>query len=77
MKIRFKFYTLLLSATAFAFLANCSGNKKEGQAENHDKHAAHDSTQDASGSTSEQMSESNSRLMHYSKISLQVYLLHI
>ena len=58
MKIRFKFYTLLLSATAFAFLANCSGNKKEGQAENHDKHAAHDSTQHASGSTSEQMSES-------------------
>ena len=58
MKIRLMFYTLLLSATAFAFLANCSGNKKEGQAENHDKHTAHDSTKHASGSTSEQMSES-------------------
>ena len=58
MKIRLMFYTLLLSATALAFLTNCSGNKKEGQAENHDKHAAHDSTKHASGSTSEQMSES-------------------
>jgi hypothetical protein len=58
MKIRLMFYTLLLSAIALAFLTNCSGNKKEGQAENHDKHAAHDSTKHASGSTSEQISES-------------------
>jgi len=58
MKIRLMFYTLLLSATAFAFLANCSGKKNGDQAENHEKHVAHDSTQHASGSTSEQMSES-------------------
>src|SRR5688572_13365420 len=57
MKIRLMFYTLLLSATPFAFLANCSGKKNGDQAENHEKHAAHDSTQHASGSTSEQMSE--------------------
>lgn len=50
MKIRSMFYSLLFSAAAFAFLTNCSGNKKDEHA-GHDEHAAHDSTEHASGST--------------------------
>lgn len=47
MKSKSIFYSLLFSATAFAFLANCSGEKKA----EHDEHAAHDSTEHAAGST--------------------------
>jgi Cu(I)/Ag(I) efflux system membrane fusion protein len=46
------FYSILFSATAFAFVANCSGNKKDDtDTASHDEHAAHDSTEHASGST--------------------------
>jgi hypothetical protein len=52
MKMRSMFYSILFSATAFAFLANCSGNKKDdADTSSHDEHAAHDSTEHASGST--------------------------
>jgi hypothetical protein len=52
MKMRSMFYSILFSATAFAFLTNCSGNKKEdADTPPHDEHAAHDSTEHASGST--------------------------
>jgi hypothetical protein len=52
MKMRSMFYSILFSATAFAFLANCSGNKKDdADTTSHDEHAAHDSTEHASGST--------------------------
>lgn len=44
------FYSLLLSAAAFTFLANCSGNKKDDHAD-HEDHAAKDTTEHASGST--------------------------
>jgi hypothetical protein len=57
MKIRSMFYSLLLSAAVFTFLANCSGNKKEAaevsrqaEHEGHDKHAMGDSTKHASPS---------------------------
>ena len=50
MKIRSMFYSLLFSAAAFAFLTNCSGNKKDESA-GHDEHAAHDSSEHASGSS--------------------------
>jgi Cu(I)/Ag(I) efflux system membrane fusion protein len=43
------FYSILFSATAFAFLPNCSGNKKdEADTALHDEHATHDSTGHAS-----------------------------
>jgi hypothetical protein len=49
MKTRSIFFSLLFAATAFAFLTNCSGNKKDDAAmESHDDH---DSTEHASGST--------------------------
>ena len=51
MKIRSMFYSLLFSAAAFAFLTNCSGNKKEDDHAGHDDHATADTTQHASGST--------------------------
>jgi hypothetical protein len=52
MKMRSMFYSILFSATAFAFVANCSGNKKDDtDTASHDEHAAHDSTEHASGST--------------------------
>jgi len=51
MKIRSMFYSLLLSAAAFTFLANCSGNKKEDDHTGHDDHATKDSTQHPSEST--------------------------
>jgi Cu(I)/Ag(I) efflux system membrane fusion protein len=45
------FYSILFSATAFTFLASCSGNKKdEVETESHDEHASSDTTQHASGS---------------------------
>lgn len=50
MKIKSMFYSLLFSATAFAWLTNCSGSKKEEHAV-HEEHAAHDSAGHASGST--------------------------
>jgi hypothetical protein len=51
MKIRSMFYSLLLSAAAFTFLANCSGNKKDDDHAGHDNHATKDTTQHASVST--------------------------
>lgn len=52
MKMRSMFYSILFSATAFAFLTNCSGNKKDdSETASHDEHAAKDSTEHASGST--------------------------
>lgn len=51
MKIRSMFYSLLLSAAAFTFLANCSGNKKNDDHAGHDEHASKDSAEHASGST--------------------------
>jgi Cu(I)/Ag(I) efflux system membrane fusion protein len=52
MKTRSIFFSLLLAATAFAFLTNCSGNKKDDAAmESHDEHARKDSTEHTSGST--------------------------
>lgn len=51
MKIRSMFYSLLLSAAAFTFLANCSGNKKEDGHAGHEENAVQDSTEHASGST--------------------------
>ena len=51
MKIRSMFYSLLLSAATFTFLANCSGNKKDDDHAGHDEHATKDSVQHASGST--------------------------
>ena len=50
MKTKSIFYSLLFSAAAFAFLTNCSGNKKDDHA-GHDEHASHDSTEHASSST--------------------------
>jgi Cu(I)/Ag(I) efflux system membrane fusion protein len=44
-------YSLLLSAAAFIFFANCSGNKKEDEHAGHDAHQAKDTTEHASGST--------------------------
>ena len=51
MKIRSMFYSLLLGAATFTFLANCSGNKKDDDHAGHDEHATKDSVQHASGST--------------------------
>jgi hypothetical protein len=52
MKTRSIFFSLLFAATAFAFLTNCSGNKKDDAAtETTDEHEGHDSTEHASGST--------------------------
>jgi hypothetical protein len=51
MKMRSMFYSLLLSAAAFTFLANCSGNKKKDDHAGHDDHATEDSTQHPSEST--------------------------
>lgn len=48
MKTKSILLSLLLSGTAFTFLANCSGNKKE---ESTEAHAAHDDKDHASGST--------------------------
>ena len=45
------FYSLLISAAAFVFFANCSGSKKEDDHAGHDEHASHDSTEHASSST--------------------------
>ena len=50
MKIRSMFYSLLLSATAFTFLASCSGNKKDDSHAGHDDHATVDSVQHTSES---------------------------
>jgi Cu(I)/Ag(I) efflux system membrane fusion protein len=44
------FHSLLLSAAAFTFLANCSDNKKDDHA-NHQDHATKDTTEHDSGST--------------------------
>jgi len=52
MKNKSMFYSLLFSAAAFAFLTNCSGKKKDEPA-GHD-HAAHDSTEHASGSNDDE-----------------------
>jgi hypothetical protein len=50
--MRSMFYSILFSATAFAFLTNCSGNKKDdAETASHDQHAAKDTTEHASGST--------------------------
>jgi hypothetical protein len=51
MKIRSMFYSLLLSAAAFTFLANCSGNKKEEDHAGHEETSAKDTAEHASGST--------------------------
>ena len=52
MKMRSMFYSLLLSAAAFTFLASCSGNKKENDHAAHEEIAAKDSSAEhASGST--------------------------
>ncbi|MEJ7644804.1 MAG: DUF3347 domain-containing protein [Chryseolinea sp.] len=51
MKIKSMFYSLLLSAAAFTFLASCSGNKKDEAHAGHEKGAEKDSAQHASGST--------------------------
>jgi hypothetical protein len=48
MKIKSILFTLLFAAVAFAFLTNCSGNKKEEAAESHE---GHDEKDHASGST--------------------------
>lgn len=55
MKTQSIIYSLLFSATAFAFLTNCSGNKKEETAtEIHDDHATReDTTQQATTTTAE------------------------
>ncbi|RAW02070.1 DUF3347 domain-containing protein [Pseudochryseolinea flava] len=50
MKMKSMFYSLLLSAAALVFLANCAGGKKDEQAD-HNEHVAHDSTEHAAGST--------------------------
>lgn len=51
MKIRSMFYSLLLGAAAFTFLAHCSGNKKDDNRAGHDDHATEDSAEHASEST--------------------------
>lgn len=51
MKTKSIFFSFLLAVTAFAFLTNCSGNKKEEATKSHDEHEGHDSTEHASGST--------------------------
>ncbi len=58
MKTKLIFFSVLLAATAFAVLTNCSGNKKEDSAtESHDAYANHDSTELSSESiTSEDVS---------------------
>lgn len=50
-KIRSVFCSLALSAAAFIFFANCSGNKKEDDHAGHDSHTAKDTTENASEST--------------------------
>ena len=52
MKIRSIYYSLLLSAAAFTFLASCSGNKKDDSHAGHDDHATEDSAQHTSESAS-------------------------
>jgi hypothetical protein len=50
MKTKTIFFSLLFSATTFAFLTNCSGNKKEETAATHDEHASGSSAEaEASG----------------------------
>jgi Cu(I)/Ag(I) efflux system membrane fusion protein len=49
MKIKSHFYSVLVSAAAFTFLANCSGNKTEEHA--HDQAVTEDTVSHASGST--------------------------
>jgi hypothetical protein len=48
MKTKSILFSLLFAATAFAFLTNCSGNKKEDATESHE---GHDEKEHASGST--------------------------
>jgi hypothetical protein len=50
MKTKSIFVLLLFAATTFAFLTNCSGNKKDGHAM--ESHEGHDSTEHPSSSTS-------------------------
>jgi hypothetical protein len=50
MKIRSMFYSLLLVAAAFTFLAGCSGSKKDDHA-GHEADETKDTTEHASGST--------------------------
>lgn len=50
MKTKSIFFSLLFAATAFTFLANCSGNTKE-RSEPHESHEGHDTEAHASGST--------------------------
>jgi hypothetical protein len=49
MKTKSILFSLLLAASAFAFLASCSGNKKEDAAA--ESHEGHDQSEHASGST--------------------------
>jgi hypothetical protein len=50
MKITSILFSLLFAATAFAFLTNCSSNKKEEASETHEGHEGHDQKEHASGS---------------------------
>lgn len=54
MKTKSIFFSLLFAASAFTFLTNCSGDKKETATESHDDHAEHEH---ASGSTASEASE--------------------
>ncbi|HET9487647.1 MAG TPA: DUF3347 domain-containing protein [Chryseosolibacter sp.] len=48
MKTRSMFYNVIFAASAFAFLANCSGDKKENSAaqDEHSGHGGHEETQE-------------------------------
>jgi hypothetical protein len=58
MKTKSTFFSLLVAASAFAFLTTCSGNKKdEAATDAQDGYATDDSTQRASGSVSAEATE--------------------
>lgn len=52
MKTRSIFFSLLFAATSFAFLTNCSGDKKQDATEAHEGHEGDDEAGHASDSTS-------------------------
>ena len=51
MKTRSIFFSVLFAATSFAFLTNCSGDKKQDATAAHESNEVHDEAEHAAGST--------------------------
>lgn len=57
MKTKSILFSLLFAATAFAFLTNCSGNKKEDVTDSHEAHEGHEKEHAASSATAAEAGE--------------------